>query len=560
MASGNVPGRVLLFKPSSLALIGLALSTSVVIATILIIPDMLGLSASAPSAVSWVLRLIGNWIVALVLWFVSFSIILYAVGLIVKGVELSEKGIRVWRFAKVMPWSQVDAISVEKQKFFSALFRLKPVARRLIIFEKKQARKGTKLVPHYLPSFFFLPIDFESMCVELMKARFAVVPASIDVFMADEGELPALKNMFGTLRWQRVALSILIVLSLSMWFYKNGVRNFAYNSGNLAMNRGDRTEAVRFYEWALDADRTFAPAWYVLGNAKFYLGKEKEATQDWQKAIALKPDYVEPRISLSYVALRDQDYGRAKEFLESALHLNPLNSYALLNRAEMEMNLGQVRASMQDARIVSIQERNQPGDLYIQAVCMLARAKVKLGEPEQAGALLRTLRQIAPGERQHVDLRLTVSGETALALGHIQSARKYFQSALKLNPTYREALVGLTSTYLAEGDFESAEQEIAALDRLFPGTGKNGLLGAKLALLRGDRKTALDTVTRILSSKNLDGMQLVDAGNFCLSLHQSDLAALCAQRALRLDSNNHAAKRLLASVAALHTGFDTTNQ
>lgn len=545
--------RVVLFKPDTRALVQLSASTSVVIATLLALPDAIGILPSTTSVSAWMFRLAGLWIIAAVLWFVGFTVILYSVRMIVKGVEVSDRGIKLWRFAKPLAWRQVDAVSVEPQKFFSKFFALPTIARRLTVFEKKKARGGkSRLVPHYLPSFFFDSLQFEILCQTVFQERFQTIPTSVDAFMAEAENLPRLQKTFGSILWQRVAISILIALGLGFWFYRKAISNYAYNAGSQAMMRGDYKTAREKYKWATEAEPTFAGAWNQLGNSEYHLGRVPEAAKDWEKSIQMKPDFVEPRISLSYLALKNRDYPKAKELIDSALNLNPLNPFALLNRCDYEMAMGHYRGALQDARLVMVQCEPMSG-LWHTAACLLARGKVRVGESDDALHLLRTLPRMNVNQQApqlNVGLRLTVSGETCLSLDYIDGADRFFTAALKLNPYDVDAIRGMASVHIARKQFAQARKEIDQVDKLLPGNPYTKLLTAKIDLAAGDEKHATEHISQVLTNARLDGCSLVEAGKLYVSMNQLDQAAFCAQRALRMDSEDRAAKKLLAYVAA----------
>ena len=558
-ASKNFASRVLLFKPDTAAIAQIAQATAVVIATLLTLPDALAIIPGSTSASSWVLSLVGIWIIAAVLWFVGFTAILYAVGIAVQGVEITCDGIRLWRLAKPLQWEQIEAISVEPQVFFSTFFRLSATARRLTVFERKKGLDGkSRLAPHYVPSFFFLPAQFEALCACAFEGRFGFRPDCVDAFIAAPGCLPRLQTTFGHLRWQRIALSLVITLGLGLWLYKKGVSNYAFNSGNKAMDSGDYLQAERLYKWALQVDPIFAAAWNHLGNAQYRYRNTPEATGSWERAIALKPDFVEPRISLSYIALEHGEFIKARELIDKALNLDPLNPYAMLNRAELEMKQGQMRAAMEDARMVTVQEPDHTSALFTKASCLLAQGKVRLGEPQAAAKILLALPPQSSVDRQQAELRLLVAAETALALNQSDDAEKFCQAVLAADSRNLQALCGLASVSLTKKRFEQAARRIDQAASLSPEDPSVNLLRAKLFIERGERVQASRAVTRALTMSSIDGLSLVEAGKICLTLHQLDQAALCAQRALRMNSEDKAAKKLLACVTAQRTGYDAS--
>ncbi|HEY9772855.1 MAG TPA: tetratricopeptide repeat protein [Planktothrix sp.] len=542
-----------LFKPNPGALAELAISTSVVIATVLAIPDAFSLIPNSTSLVSWALRLMGVWIAAAVIWFISFLIILHVVRLIVSGIQISDEGIKLWRFAKLVRWSEVDSMGVERQVFFSKVFRLSSIARRLTIFQRKKARDGSyRLVPHYLPSFYFSQDEFRDLCLTAYERCFRCRPDGIDLFMSGKAGLPGLQKMFGTLTWQRMALSVVIALGLTFWLSKKAMVLYSYNSGNHAMAYATVPEARDLYKRATEADPTYAPAWFNLANTEYLLGDAKDAEDHWQRAIQLKPDFVEPRISLAHLAIQRRQYDKARDYIDHALMLNTLNPQALLNRAELEMNVGDLRGAMQDARIVLAVPQDSLGATEIGAACVLARAKLRYGKPLEAQSILRHLPPVDPrlaSQDFNMTRRLIIGAQIALALNQRSEAEKYFRRALAQkaldNMLRFEALLGLAELQVDQRKFDDADKTLHVAQEIVPQSPWPPLLLAQMELNKGHRRNALTLARQSVKQPGEDSVALVQAGNILLELGQPAEARICAQRALVEEPDSENAKNLL---------------
>ena len=319
----------------SQAMAQLAIGTSVVIASLLVIPDGVALIPNASDFGAWVLSIIGIWISASVLWFVGFLAIMHAVRFFVGSVEVSDKHVKFWRFARPIMWADVAAIANEPQLFFTKVFSLKETARRLTIFElKKSWRKKLtfNLVPHHLPSFFFAPRDFDRMILDICQRKFGYVPNGLEVVVAQPSAFDQLRSIYKSLAWQRVLLSLVIALGLVMLLGRKAYVNFQYNSGNKAMSAQNLPRAKEMYSAALAMEPTFAAGWNNLGNTEFQMGDFVLAEKHWKRSLLYKPDFVEAKISLSYLYLQNREFSKAGEFIDSALKLAPMNPYALVNR------------------------------------------------------------------------------------------------------------------------------------------------------------------------------------------------------------------------------------
>jgi len=71
-----------------------------------------------------------------------------------------------------------------------------------------------------------------------------------------------------------------------------------YNAGLICQKRGLATDAILYYQMALNEDPEFAEALLNLGHALMATGQEEEARSYWRKAIRQKPElaqmYFEP--------------------------------------------------------------------------------------------------------------------------------------------------------------------------------------------------------------------------------------------------------------------------
>ena len=86
-----------LYRFDSQALAQLAVGTSVFIACVLTAADILPLWPISDSLLSLALRLVGQWIVVVVVWFVGFQAIAHTLKFISKGVVVTDYGIKLSR-------------------------------------------------------------------------------------------------------------------------------------------------------------------------------------------------------------------------------------------------------------------------------------------------------------------------------------------------------------------------------------------------------------------------------------------------------------------------------
>jgi tetratricopeptide (TPR) repeat protein len=461
-----------IYTLQSKAMTQLAHGTCVVIASLLAIPDGIALIPQSTDLVSWILKVIGVWLSAAVLWFVGFLGILHCVAFLVRGVEVNCDGVRLWRLARPIPWQKIDAVAMEPQFLFSKIFSLTPVAKKLTIFERKNSwRKGSEphLVPHHVPSFLFAPADFERLLADITSEKFHIVPTSSDVVVADHSSFGRLKSVYGMLGWQRIALSILITFGLVSLLGRKAVVNYQYNSGNKAMRLKDYATARSRYETASIVDPTFAAAWNNLANAEFLLGDYLNAEKHWQRALFYKPDFVEAKISLANIALRKRDFDAARDYIDSALNLAPLNAAAIVTRADYAMHIGRVHDAVSDAREVLSDDPNRTGDMRFTAACILAQGRLRQKHLDEAQKILNEYAPVKdPTVRdgRNITLRLLVSSELNRALNKPEAAKVAIEAAIKRSPQSEELLIEKARVQIALSDLKGAATTLDAAQKL----------------------------------------------------------------------------------------------
>jgi len=539
-------GKLFPIDPTALA--RLAQGTSVLIATLLAIPDAVALIPGASSLLGWILKLIGVWISAAVLWFVGFLAILHGMRLIVQGVRVGADGIKLWRFARVIKWDTVDAVAVEPQFFFSQILSLKPPAQRLTIFASFKSRRffwEKLLVPHPVPSFLFSHSDFTNLVNELCQQKFQFAPDGISgVFYAPANQL-ALKRTYKALDWQKVIVSVIIAIGLVCFLGRKASVNYIYNSGNKALARNDLEQAKRLYEVATSIDPFFYAPWNNLATVEFRKGDFDEAYEHWQRALALKPDFVEPMVSLSYLALQKRNFVQAKELIDRALMLAPLNPYALVNRADYYMRLGHAQQAMKDARVVLSQAELKDHRPKFMACCLIAQGQIRLGRADEAIALLRSLESTQDEYFVNRTFWLLVNAEAHLAHGDIDEAERYVTQAASRAPGNLDVLLDLARLKIARRRYEEAKEVLAKVQADAPQNPWVYLLRAKVHLLQSEADKANAELDRAIGLGAGDAQLHADAARIFLQLGNRRQAVESAKRALFLEPDIAPAAQVL---------------
>lgn len=536
-----------LFPIDSQCLAKLAQGSSVLIASLLAIPDAVALIPGATSPLGWLLRLIGVWISAAVLWFVGFLGILQAVRLIVRGVSVGPSGVKLWRLAKPIPWEKLEAVAIEPQILFSKLFSLDTTARKLTLYSRFLSEKKIFekiLVPQPVPSFFFKPDIFEKMVRSIIYRKFDLNPDSVNGIFAFPRTQPPLKTTYKALRYQQILVTILIAFGLVGLLGRKAAVNYVYNSGNHALAANNLVEAERLYRLATEIDPWFYAPFNNLANVEFRRGEFSQAIEHWEKALRLKPDYVEPMISISYLHLQKGEYVKAKGLINSALLLAPLNSHAMVNRADYFLRMGNLKSAMSDATSVIAKEDKDKRPVYT-AQCILADGLIRSGKPKDGLKKLDTFAKNFNDREFNRTLWLLVKSDALITLGDLRAARSTALEAQRRAGDSRDILIQLARISIARKNAAEAEGYIERLSIFGPDDPWVNLLKANLSHLNGDDKKAEHSVERAMQLSHDDAFLYAEAGWLFHSMNEDERARDAAKRALELEPLTDSALKLL---------------
>ena len=539
-----------LFEIDSQCLAKLAQGSSVLIATLLAIPDAVALIPGATSPLGWLLRLIGVWISAAVLWFVGFLGILQGVRLIVRGVSVGPYGIKLWRLAKPISWDKLEAIAVEPQVVFSKLLSLDATARKLTIYSKFMSEKKIFkkiLVPQPVPSFFFKPDVFDKMVRSIITRKFDLEPDSVNGIFAFPRTQAPLKTTYKALRYQQILVTILIAIGLVGLLGRKAAVNYVYNSGNHALSANNFAEAERLYRLATEIDPWFYAPFNNLANVEFRRGEFQQALAHWEKALRLKPDFVEPMVSISYLQLQKGEYQKAKELINSALLLAPLNSHALVNRADYFLRMGKLNSAMSDATNVITHEEKEKRPIYT-AQCILAEALIRSGKTKDGLKKLDAFSKNFNEPEFNRTLWLIAKSEGLLSLGDLKAARSTALEAQRRAGDSRDILIQLARVSVARQDADEAGPYVERLLAFNADDPWANLLQANLFHLRGDDKKAEKTLDRAMQLAHDDAFLYAEAGWLLHSMNKDERARDATRRSLELEPLMHSSLSLLDSI------------
>jgi tetratricopeptide (TPR) repeat protein len=211
--------------------------------------------------------------------------------------------------------------------------------------------------------------------------------------------------------------------------------------GNVLLESGDATAAVRYYQNAVRLDPTYIEAWHDLGAALAKAGRPAEAIPAFETTLKLHP------LGKTYYAYAGAlaNAGRTRDAIlayNNALRLQPDYAEAHNNRGNLLLQVNDAQGAVADYEAAL---RARPD--YVEAHLNLAVALVGLNRKEEALAQCRAALQLQPNS----DVAHWKTGDVLLEMGRPNDAIPQLVEALKLNPSLGYAQINLGRALVQAG-------------------------------------------------------------------------------------------------------------
>ena len=227
-----------------------------------------------------------------------------------------------------------------------------------------------------------------------------------------------------------------------------------YNNGSEALVAGDLPRAVENFREAVRINNAYFDAYTGLAEAYYLLDEYDEALANVLEAVRLSRRNADVYVLQARILLGLGDLPGARDALDNALNLRPNDAAARLTQAEIALAEGQVEAA-EDGFLEAL--RLNPGGR--QALLSLMILYDTIGEGERAE------RYLDPALRNYADSPLVqyLAATHYLGTGNLTTAMRHVQTAVALEPDYRDALLLLGALYYYQERYSEAE---AVMDQL----------------------------------------------------------------------------------------------
>jgi len=185
----------------------------------------------------------------------------------------------------------------------------------------------------------------------------------------------------------------------------------AYREGRYSVINGDSgprddnlRKAAEYFQQAIGADPTFAPAYIGLADSHLYLWwpSSEDLTivkNSAEKAVELAPDSPDARLELGEAKFDDWDWGGAEEEYRRAIALNPNNARAHDSLGHLRDVLGEIDEAWKEHEIAQQLDANAGGNFWPREhEDYLSDALRRRGQFEKAIGLLKKMSERRPDD------------------------------------------------------------------------------------------------------------------------------------------------------------------
>ncbi len=256
------------------------------------------------------------------------------------------------------------------------------------------------------------------------------------------------------------------------------------------VNQERSAEAHQLLSQAVENEEDPVPVLYLLARLHRSEGNEDKAEALLKRAVEARPDEPQVHLVLAAYLVRQDQFDEALEAIERALELDPSERRALLQKAEVLMELGfrhDREGGAAEARAILDQIlAAEPSNAY----ALVADGKYKLGTGDQSGATraLRAALETQPNWAQAYYLL----GLALAAQNDYAAARSEFAKSLELDASQLRARAALAEVHFRLGEWSYCAERAREYLKVRPEDNGVRLMLAQ-SLVRLDRMSEAET-------------------------------------------------------------------
>ena len=228
--------------------------------------------------------------------------------------------------------------------------------------------------------------------------------------------------------------------------------------GRQSLSDGDFEMAIKHFRKACEQRGNNSPDTLVdLGGAYDYGDQAPQAMRQYEKALRLQKNAIEPQLGLSDLYKRHGRFRDAIEHLEKAIALEPTNAFLLIKLAETLRDMGEPTRALEVAQSAVLVKPDESFYHY-----WIGDLLIELKRYDEALDSLRAAIELSPGD----DFLYQRACVAFWCVGRHQEAIKSARLASDLDPS-KDLYHGLLELLLANCDMrEEAALETKAAEKM----------------------------------------------------------------------------------------------
>lgn len=255
------------------------------------------------------------------------------------------------------------------------------------------------------------------------------------------------------------------------------------------LRKRDFVRARQIAESLLAEDKS--PKTHVLlGGVHMFAGERDKAQSEFNKALAINPDYSQARLSLANLYMEESKYVEAKIQLEKTLSIDAGNIKAMFGMAQ----ISEISGNKEEA-VKWIEKVRATDSLNIPARTVLSRYYLRNGDKDKA---LEIAQEAVKNTNSAIDA-VRLLANVYMGRGEMQMAINVYNSLLKRETNNPQLLIELATIYAKEKRYTEARNSLIKARNI---DDKNIKPKVALVLLEKETGNLAEAVRLALKLKN----------------------------------------------------------
>ena len=232
-----------------------------------------------------------------------------------------------------------------------------------------------------------------------------------------------------------------------------------YNLANCLFNAKDFKEAIETCSKIIALDASFYYAYNRIGLCYIQLEDEEKSKAFFEKALQIRPDYLEGLTNYGFVLRKLRNYSLATVQFKKALSIDPNSNEALVNLVKAYFDEGRLPKAIEVAKKGLISKPNN-----IPILKNLIESLLLSDRLEEASSACKKLLSMNKNDADTIN----VMGLICERKGFYKDAKDHFLKALKLNKNLVLAKINIATIHQLEVKIDKANKIYTDLIKEFP--------------------------------------------------------------------------------------------